>query len=609
MDAAGVNENRAARIVTWTIIGVNAFLLVISLPNYRVSIDSGYHVSLARWYAAHGSAWWDHINFGPGGRPNLQGPALHVAIAALGTVLGGSADSFILANALLAVAQWTAAILTALYFARKADDDLAAMFAVALLAGSAFASASFYVGIPSGWLFIAIPWAIHFFLEDRLALATMIASLSCYAHLGGFVTVPVGIAIAAAVQRRWRALAIVAIGTALLTSPYWIHFLVNLSWYRGRHGHEAFHVDPLIDLLALAGLVRLLRRPREHLFLLAWAGAPIVWLAQDPNRFVLQSALAGSVIAGTLLAELTEGLSRGGTRIVFASAVVALATIFPLGIPSLLAESAWDAGLHFPLLEDWGEARALAGVIARNHLNHRLLSVYETSFGPAIDVFTPVVLYRGHWVEVQPIHDPADDLSAGFPVYVVPLASNDPTLLSMSGAGLLHIYGGSADSSVIDLSKRGDPVALGPSLSAMVADNAEWLGREAVNNKMPPTGATVKFFSPDALRARRARMDEQRFRAGRIEIAFLIYGYAMEPMSPDQAHRLRNEARGFGFMASFLSDDDPIGFVGDRQLGQSKLDLLALGAAARKDAANSLLSAQVQECLRRLFGEFFGSAA
>lgn len=54
--------NRAARTITWTILGVNAILLIISIPDYRVSIDSGYHISLARWYAAHGSAWWDHIN-------------------------------------------------------------------------------------------------------------------------------------------------------------------------------------------------------------------------------------------------------------------------------------------------------------------------------------------------------------------------------------------------------------------------------------------------------------------------------------------------------------------------------------------------------------------
>ncbi len=121
--------NRSARVVTWAIIGVNALLLIVSLTDYRVSIDSGYHISLARWYAAHGIAWWDHINFGPTGRPNLQGPALHVAIALLGRILGNTPDSFILANAILGVAQWAGAILTALYFARMLRSDIAAMFA------------------------------------------------------------------------------------------------------------------------------------------------------------------------------------------------------------------------------------------------------------------------------------------------------------------------------------------------------------------------------------------------------------------------------------------------------------------------------------------------
>jgi hypothetical protein len=54
--AAAHNRNRAARVVTFAIIAVNAFLLLISLNDYRVSIDSGYHISLARWYAEHETA-------------------------------------------------------------------------------------------------------------------------------------------------------------------------------------------------------------------------------------------------------------------------------------------------------------------------------------------------------------------------------------------------------------------------------------------------------------------------------------------------------------------------------------------------------------------------
>ena len=74
-----VAGSRAAWLATWLLIGVHLALRLAMIGDYPVSIDSGYHVSLARWYAEHGAAFWDHINFGPGGRPNLQGPALHIA--------------------------------------------------------------------------------------------------------------------------------------------------------------------------------------------------------------------------------------------------------------------------------------------------------------------------------------------------------------------------------------------------------------------------------------------------------------------------------------------------------------------------------------------------
>ena len=81
-------------------------------------------MSLGRWYGEHGSAFWDHINYGPGGRPNLQGPALHFAIGVLGRALGGSGDAYVLANALLAVLQWAAAMFTAAWFARLVSAAL-----------------------------------------------------------------------------------------------------------------------------------------------------------------------------------------------------------------------------------------------------------------------------------------------------------------------------------------------------------------------------------------------------------------------------------------------------------------------------------------------------
>ena len=149
----------AARRVTIAILALHGILLVWMLPDYFVGIASGYHVSLARWYGEHGTAWWDHINFGPGGRPNLQGPLTHMAIGYLGRALGGEGMDYVHANAILGLIQWAAAMFTAWFFARRYGGDWAALFAVALLSGALFASISFAIGLPSGWIFIFAAWA------------------------------------------------------------------------------------------------------------------------------------------------------------------------------------------------------------------------------------------------------------------------------------------------------------------------------------------------------------------------------------------------------------------------------------------------------------------
>jgi hypothetical protein len=156
------------------------------------------------------------------------------------------------------VTKWAAAMLTAVFFARRFGGDWAALLAAALLSGNTLASGSFAVGIPSGWIFILAPWAIHFFLHRRLALATLATSLAIYFHLAGYATVPAGILVAALLARRWRHLLVVGAATVVLTLPYTIHLVRNLAWYRGQHGHVAVGFAPLIYLAAIPGLVWLL---------------------------------------------------------------------------------------------------------------------------------------------------------------------------------------------------------------------------------------------------------------------------------------------------------------------------------------------------------------
>ncbi|HEV2446093.1 MAG TPA: hypothetical protein VGS58_09230, partial [Candidatus Sulfopaludibacter sp.] len=393
-------QSTAPRL-TLAILALHGVLLLATLPDYFVSIDSGYHVSLARWYGEHGTAWWDHINYGPGGRPNLQGPLLHMAIGGLGRILGGGGMDYVRANAVLGYLQWAAAMFTVWFFARRYGGDWAALFAVALLSGALFASISFAVGIPSGWIFIFSSWAVWHFVEGRLALATLFTTCAIYTHLGGYAMAPLALIVAAVLMRRWKALAIVGGATAILTSPYTIHFLTHLEWYRGRRGDEALMLAPLIYAPAAIGIVRLLRHPRKNVFLVAWLAAPAAWIVQDYKRFLLQAPLVLAVIAGCELARLREWIAPR-FRTGFVACLLTLATLFPFTLPALAFELMWDFGPRSPRMLDWSEKKQLAEVIGRAGLNGRLVSAWNPTQCIALAVFVPMSFEYGHWVEVQP---------------------------------------------------------------------------------------------------------------------------------------------------------------------------------------------------------------
>ena len=604
---AGVTANSIAPWLSAGIVALHFILLALSLGDYRVSIDSGFHVSLAEWYAHHGAAWWDHINFGPRGRPNLQGPGLHVAIAALGTMFGGRPDDFILANAILALLQWCAAIATIWFFARRAGGELAAMLAAALFAGAGFASASFYVGVPSGWVFIAIPWAIYFFRRERLVIATLIVTAACYAHLGGYLTAPVGILIAAAIDRRWRPLLKVGVATAILTAPFTVHFLINLGWFRGQHAIESIRYDPLLDLVAIGGFILLITRKPPATLLLAWTLAPIAWLIQDPYRFVLQEGLAGAAVGGVFLSEMARRFEPGRRRLAFALALVALATLFPLGPPSLAGEISWDVGYRYPRMLNWERTRRLAEIIESNHLEGRLLATYQNSLGTAVAVFAPVTVEKGHWVEVRPQHDSADDLSAGAKVYVLPLSPGDPLLRVSNAAGLLKVYGGTADCAVVTLTHPGDPHEIEPIFAREVAVNAQWLADNAIDNQFLDVKLLEfpRLTSEAELRERHEKVDLQREHAGRMEAATLLYAYALESSRPQIAKALRAAALGFGNIASFLSDGDAVGDVSTGEHARFRRNMGALAATIRRHPGDPTSSPEVQRAFVRLFEDYF----
>jgi hypothetical protein len=601
---------RALLLAAAAIVLLHGGLLSISIPDYRVTIDSAYHVSMGRAYGEHLLVPWDYINFGPHGRPNLQGPLLHAAIGGLGRLLGRNGDDYVLANAILAVIQWVGAMGTAAFFGFEAGGAVAMLLAVALLSGAGFAGTSFAIGIPSGWLFILTPWAIWFFLKDRLVLAAIAAALAIYSHIGGYLTTPIGIGIAAFVGGRWRGLLKCGAMTALLTMPYTLHVVRYAEWLSGVKSYSALLFDPMLDALALIGAAALLRTPRQHPFMAAWLLAPIAWLFQDPGRFLVQWPLCGSVAAGWWLANraLRPEMPRRMRNVI---GIAAAATLLPLGLPSLAGEVAWTTGNRYPRAVDWIRARRIARTIEDADLTHTLISDYSPSLCPAIAVYADISCEKGDWVEVQPRVDPADYIPAARKTYILPLPSHDAMLMSLRSARWITVYSiGTAprllsNSSVVRLTTAPSIHEAAVAASSTISAEADWLGHNAIDNAL--SVADLLRISSMAAREEFLRMLAlQRMHAGRIQLACLIYGWALEQADPADARAMRQIALRMGVLTSYLSDDFALDFLSEHRLAELREQFLALAARSGRLAfdpspspelmanLNSLLSTSVE---------------
>ncbi|HYM60287.1 MAG TPA: hypothetical protein VEZ11_05280 [Thermoanaerobaculia bacterium] len=599
---------RSSRIAMWltlAIVALHGIFLAASLPDYRVSVDSGYHVSLGRWYAEHGSAWWDPINYQPRGRPNLQGPAMHMAIAVIGRVLGGSGDAYVLANALLGFAQWLCAVFTVWHFARREGGDWAGLLAVVLLAGSAFVAGSFYIGLPSGWIFIIAPWAIDFFIKDRPVISGILIALGVYTHLGGYLTAPVGVVIAAILLRRWKPLLLTGAVSFVLALPYTVHFLRFRDWYRGEHGHVAAYVSPLVLVFGAIALIGLLRHPRRNAFLLAWTLAPIAWLFQDYTRFLVQAMLAASAIAAVLLAGLLEQM-RPRWRYAAVAALLIVATLYPLTVPSLAAEISWALGARYPRALDWSEAKALAGVIERNHLNNLLVDAWDHSYAPSIAVYTNVRLQRGHWVEVQkPREDPARDLLTTQKLFIVPIPANDPHLLDLARRGWLRVWGGTARNAIVTTGPIRPSIAEETAIDARSSsESAAWLAANARPNHIDPT----LLLSSQRLAEHRAKMLEQRRHAGLVALNCIAYGYAVEPTQPKLGRGVRDAFDNWAVLAGFLGDEDTLDFIDDKRHENLRKNLAVWSQYVLDLESQPMPTQRLDDISDKVFREFFWAA-
>ncbi len=593
---------RPVLIAASVIVLLHLVLLALAIPDYRVTIDSAYHIALGREWAEHWPALWDRINYGPEGRPNLQGPLFQIAIGALGWTLGGAGADYVHANAILAVLQWLVAIGTAAVIAYKISGEWAALFAVSLITGAGFTSTSFAIGIPSGWVFIFTAWAIYYLVRERDIAAGLAASLAIYCHIGGFATAPLGMFAAATFSRRWRELIRAGVIAGVLTAPYALFVLYHLRWFSGERSHSALLFDPLLDALAIAGAIRVFRRARKYPLMAGWLIAPVAWLPHDPGRFILQWGLGGGVAAVILLA---AGMNRAVQRrraLILGCAFVLVTQLFPLGIPSLAPEIAWDLGLRYPREINWDRARTLAGEIKANGMHHRLIVDYQPALCMAIAVYQPVTCENGHWIEVQPRVDPADYLPATTKVYVLPLPSTDSELTSFQTRGWVATHGSADDNTIVTLAANLPPDATRLASSRIVHE-AAWLGANAINNTIELSSWRSGALGSAQLNHQRA-LAVQRIHAGRLELAALIEAQALETSAPAKVWRMRRVARGFGVIASLLGDEMSVDYLSDARMAKLRTAFKLLSATADPQGATAFdpaLVAKSEALLRSTF--------
>ena len=598
-------DSRGARRALVVVVAIHLILLLLMLRDYFADNDLGYHISLARQYAENGAYWWDYLNWAPTGRPNLQGPALHYAVGFLGRLLGGDGWAYVNAFSVLAVTQWAAAVYTTVYFARKFGGDRAALFAAALLTGNVFSAASFFVGVPSGWIFILSAWAIYYFLEERYVRAVLFCTLTTYVHLGGAPVIALGILLAGLATRRWKGLLITGGATVLLTSPYILHFLRHLAWYNGQRGHVAGSIAMFTYVLAAPGVVWLawmLWRQEKGLFLLLWAVAPLAWLFQDGLRFFLQSTVPASAISGVFFAWFIARFTGEEAQHWLTGALVLVATLYPFAIPSLPVETAWAAGQGFPRELDWEEAEALAEVVEADGLQDWIFDPYYDSLNGALSVFVPVRQRYGHWGEVRPAVDPADTISTGDFVFMIPVPPDDSLLAAFAGNGLVTNHGGGRETSLVTLPAPGGTAAVNPVLVDVVQQEIAWLVENAVPNLFPPASS---LFNVAEIRAHRETMARQKARVGRIQLAVLLYAYAVEADEPELAAGVRRSARGWGSVANFIGDETALDYVDAERFERFRRNLRAFAREAEVLRTQAYPSAELDEATDRLFGEFF----
>ena len=187
----------------------------------------------------------------------------------------------------------------------------------------------------------------------------------------------------------------------------------------------------------------------------------------------------------------------------------------------------------------------------------------------------------------------------------MPVPADDSMLKEMERRGWVRAWGGTARNAVVTVGETVPPLGQAAEVVAPLAsENAAWLAANARNNRLVPK----LLVSRAALAEHRARMLEQRTRAGRVALLNIIYARALEPTQPQLARGSRDGFTGWGVLAGFLGDEDTLDFIDDRRHEALRRNLAAWSQQVLDLRAQPLPSQRLNEVSEKLFREYFWAA-
>jgi hypothetical protein len=262
--------------------------------------------------------------------------------------------------------------------------------------------------------------------------------------------------------------------------------------------------------------------------------------------------------------------------------------VFPLGFPALAPELTWLAGFRYPQSIDWGESHAIATQLIATKQGQRLIADYQPALCPALAVFAKIACQKGHWIEVQPGYDPADDIPVDKKTYILPIARSDEVLIDASRRGWQTIYGGTTRAAIVAITPNLVASDVVPIVMELIHSEAWWLSQNTTSNTIS-AGEVVDWWRSHNVESFQERLSAQREHAGRLELACLLLADATYATDRAKSRALRDAARGFGVIASFLSDGLAVDYLDDYRINRFKHRTAILARVTESNNSYSVL--------------------